>query len=308
MQVASLIVTDKSVDLNKYPMPKDAHKVRSAEDFRESTKRRLFDPEQKARIPLQWHKARDKFDLRPGELTMWAGINGHGKSTVTGFAMLQAAHYEPVCIASLEMAPEITLSRLAFQALGTQDPTPRAIDAFFDWAARRLYIYDNAASVDHDHMVRVLNYVRNEYGVGHFVIDSLMKCTKKGATRDSKTVAEVDFVNELATYAHATGLHIHLVHHMRKGERETQMPDKFDVRGASEIVDLADNLVIVWADKRENRDDNSPDVFLKIAKQRNGSFEGSLGFWLHDSLQLIEFPNGRAIPFDEITRPMTGGI
>ena len=66
---------------------------------------------------LPWTKTWDKFRFREGELTIWAGVNGNGKSLVMGMAALFFT--TPVVIASMEMLPEATIARMVRQATGT---------------------------------------------------------------------------------------------------------------------------------------------------------------------------------------------
>lgn len=143
--------------------------------------------------------------------------------------------------------------------------------------------------------------MRKELGIDHMVIDSLMKC---GIGTDDYT-AQKDFVNDLCSVAQDTGLGIHLVVHMRKGENERSAPDKFDVKGASEIVDLVDNLVIVWKNVRKlgqseaDRNPEDPDAFVRIAKQRHHSWEGNFAFWFDPaSQQYLEWAHQRATFID----------
>jgi twinkle protein len=72
--------------------------------------------------------------------------------------------------------------------------------------------------------------------------------------RRGRLTGQKDFVDGLCAIARDTGLHIHLVCHMRKGENEKSAPGKFDVKGAGEIADLADNIVIVWKNLRKPDD------------------------------------------------------
>ena len=81
-------------------------------------------------------KTQNKILFRPGDLSVWCGINGHGKSQFIGQLLLdflkQGAR---VCIASMEMRPVNLLMRLTKQAAGMALPSPdyiRAIDAWFN--------------------------------------------------------------------------------------------------------------------------------------------------------------------------------
>jgi twinkle protein len=95
-----------------------------------------------------------------------------------------------------------------------------------------------------------------------------------------------DFVNDLCSFAQANGVHVHLVHHVRKGESEHKAPGKFDIRGASSITDLVDNVFIVWRNKRAALENNGePTALVSCEKQRHGEWEGKLGFWFDEASQ-----------------------
>lgn len=293
-------VIDQRIDLEKYKrmLPKDPHRIRDMAYYGERVKKQLFDPEQQLVDYMPWDCLHGMFDLRPGELTVWAGINGHRKSMIVGQVMLWVARRSRVCIASMEMKPEDSIHRMIRQSLGTDMPSPFGVDKVLKWGQGRIWLYDKQETVQFEQMLKVVNYVRHEYGIEHVLIDSLMKCDKRGVNKEAKGQARVDFVNDLQTYARDSGVHIHLVHHMRKGERESKMPGKFDVRGEGELIDLADNLVIVWSDKRQEREEGTPDVILNVAKQRHGRFEGDILLWMHQqSMQAIANRSGRAMEF-----------
>ena len=89
--------------------------------------------------------------------------------------------------------------------------------------------------------------------------------------------------------------------------------EKFDVRGASEIVDLVDNLFIVFRNRGKEekmqraKDRHEPitrdmnfeaDTILKVAKQRHGEGEGAIRLWFHPaSLQFLPHPDAEPNPF-----------
>lgn len=248
---------------------------------------------------IGWGKTDGQFELRPGELTIWAGVNGHGKTTFLSNVMLNVMHDRSakVCLASLEMKPVKSMAKMARQAVATGNPSTAYIRAFHKWTDGRLWIYDRLGKVPAKRMLAVATYARKELKVDHMVIDSLMKC---GLGTDDYT-GQKDFVDSLMAIAQDTGLHIHLVCHMRKGEAETKAPDKFDVKGAGEIIDMADNLVIVWKNVRKNSKDGKdqegmPDAYIRVAKQRHFEWEGSWAFWFDKpTQQFLEYEKARPV-------------
>lgn len=237
---------------------------------------------------LPWSKTAKNFHLRPGEVTLWHGINGHGKSAVTGqVALWLALHDRKVCLASFEMLPEMTLERMVKQAAGNPMPSEKFIGEFFEGLCQRMWIYDRHGRVDQRMLFAAMRYCAKEKQTSHFFVDSLMKCVPK----EDDYGAQSDFVNALCDVAHETKMHIHLVHHVRKGSDEKSPPGKFDARGAGAITDQVDNVIAVWRNKDKERErdkclqmgaaltDESPDFLLICDKQRNGDWEGVWALW-----------------------------
>lgn len=251
--------------------------------------------------PTGLRKLDGKFELRPGELTIWAGVNGHGKTTLLSQVMLNVMQAgDRVCMASMEMKPAETMAKMTRQAAGTGSPAVQYIRDFHRWTDGRLWIYDHLGRLATKRALAVATYARKELQIDHVVIDSLMKC---GIGVDDLT-GQKDFVDGLCTIARDTGVHIHLVAHMRKGENERMAPGKFDVKGAGEVTDLVDNLVILWKNMRkggteEAQASTDPDAYMRVAKQRHHPWEGSIGLWFDPgSQQLLEHQNARAFGLD----------
>src|SRR5690606_14272272 len=92
---------------------------------------------------LPWSKTHELIRFRPGEVTLWLGINGHGKSEVLGQACLGfAAQDERSCIASFEMRPVKTLRRMLRQTSQNEQPGETAVRRMMSWLVGRMWIYD----------------------------------------------------------------------------------------------------------------------------------------------------------------------
>jgi len=254
---------------------------------------------------LPWRITENRLQIRGGEVTIWCGDNGHLKSMAIGQAFLGLAKTERVAIASMEMRPTTTLSRMCRQAAGNSNPAPEYVDKFMDWSHDRMFIYNQ---LDHVPMARILGmvwYAAKELGCKHILIDSFMMC---GVAMDGNgsLTAQTDFMSRLCWCAKTLNCHIHLVAHFRKRLDRTQIGSRYDIFGASQISNLAFNVVICWKNEiresarnkiRNHQDlddeesfhlENHKDFILKVDKQRNDKFLGKLGFWLHEpSLQLV---------------------
>jgi len=260
---------------------------------------------------LPWGKTHNQFRVRPGEVTIHAGINGHRKSLATGQIALWLARRERVCIASFEMYPAKTLARMVKQAAGSSNPPREFREQFLSWADDRVAIYDRLDTTPMESVLALCYYAGLELGIKHVFIDSLAKC---GIFEDDYNTQK-DFMDRLAVCARATGVHIHVVAHMRKAGDEYQMPGKFGVKGSGALVDLCDNLIIHWKNKRKEEALNKragggklstaeeealeqPCQILKVEKQRHGEHENTYMLWFHrDSLQFTGEERSGAMPF-----------
>ena len=287
---------DDSIDYRAFLAKQQAQNIRPASDFIDSTVKLLVLGDEQYGDPLPWRKTHKDIRLRPKEVSIWAGINNHGKSNVCGQTILWQLRERRALIASMEMPPERTLLRMLRQAAGAKDPAMKFVKEWGAWTDDRLWIYDQQGSVDIESIVGMCWYACEELGCDHIVIDSLLKC---GIAPDDYG-GQKEFVDQLCQAAKHGDSHIHLVHHMRKGRREADKPDKFDVRGASEITDLVDNVFIVHRnlDKEANVAQGKevhvavPDTRFICAKQRHGtSWIGEVPLYFEPaSGQLIQAP------------------
>lgn len=251
---------------------------------------------------LPWSKTHSTVALRPGELSVWGGINGHGKSQMLGMVAAWGLKKSKWLIASMEMLPAATLARQCRQVAGTNNPTDEYVKTYLESISDKLWIYDQSDTVESDRIIGMVYYAATELKINHIIIDSLIKC---GIGRENYE-QQAAFVDRLCWAAKTTGCHVHLVHHMRKGKDESTIPGKFDFRGCAEIADLADNLFVVHRNKakeekvrtKQEISDSDPDATLSVVKQRHGEWEGTYLLWFHqESMQYIPQPNGRPIPY-----------
>lgn len=254
-------------------------------------------------LRLPWPCTHEQFSLRTSEVTLWAGVNGHGKSLMLGQVCAQTLPDTSWLIASLEMPVKQTLRRMVRQMAGLSNPSDAYIRTIMKTMQDRLWIYDRLDTVPANVMLAVIHYASQELGIKHIMIDSLVKC---GMAVDDYN-AQKHFVDQLCVLAKRYDIGIHLVHHIRKGEREGKRPDKFDIKGAGEISDLVDNICIVHRNKDKERQvragedvpEGVPDGFLIVAKQRHYGIEQDFPLYYHaDSLQYLSSPSAR--PFQSV--------
>lgn len=253
----------------------------------------LFHGEQQRGTSLGWQKAEGHFDLRPSEVSLWMGYNGHGKTLLLSQAMLAVMEQgQRVVIASFEMRPAATMARMTRQASQGAKPSVDYIHRFHKQTDGKLWIYDEQDLITPERIVAMARYCREVLKADHIVIDSLMK-----VVHDEEDFGAVKrFVNELCVLARNSKTHIHLVHHARKGADESRIPGKYDARGSSVISDLVDNCVVVWR-RKEKADAEQSDCVLSIDKQRHGEWEGRINLWFHPASQ--QYTEGAKWPAKE---------
>lgn len=292
------VLTADDIDFSLYEQETDAQqKVLPASIYLQDFVERLKAPHPKPMPALPWRKTHGKVAFRPGEVTLWAGANGSGKSLITGqVCMSLLAQNQKVCIASFEMKPQKTIERMARQYTGfdgdfLRNNHPQELPAFFalldDMKActSDLWLYDQQGTVKADRLFAVIRYCAQELGVQHFVVDSLMKCV----AGDDDYNGQKELTDKLTALARDHNIHIHLVHHVRKPDDDSKRPTKWDSKGSSAVTDLVDNVMMVWRNKPKERLIDAgkatdkqmaePDALLVCDKQRNGDWEGAIGLF-----------------------------
>jgi twinkle protein len=301
-----------NIDFSQYLAEIDnKQNVKSANLYIPSIKERMRNISKERKLWMPWEKTRESFYYRPGEMTVYAGMNGHGKSQVTAqIAMSLMQQGEKVCMASFEMKPIETIRLMSRMYIGTNPFTEEyqneegfaVLDALFDkfgeWSNDKLWIYDQMGTTNVETVVGMTRYCGKELGITHVFIDSLMKVV--GSEDDMN--GQKQFVGELFSIAKDLQLHIHLIHHIRKPQNEAALPDKYDLKGSGSISDQVDNIFTVWRNKGKEDDmrnagkfggkSGEHDGILKCCKQRHyegsGDGEPAIGLWLHkDSAQFL---------------------
>jgi len=248
---------------------------------------KYFGEEIHAGKSLGWSKTEEKFRIRHSELTILTGVSGHGKSMWLSQVILSLLKQKTKClIASLEMRPVLTLSRMITQALGSPEPTDEYIRKFCD-RAKDLYIYDQMGVTTSKDMYATLYYAKHVLGVSVVVIDSLMKISD---ISEESLEAQKLFTDRLAVISRDLELSIFLVAHTRKMKSEDEIPDATNIMGSSHIRNLCDNIICVWRNRAKEKlvEEGKtppeelriiPDCKVFVQKQRNAQWEGSFNFW-----------------------------
>lgn len=294
------IIDDHSIDFDAYlSEPDEAAHVVPASAFVDQVIDRFYGQESSNGSRLPWGKHAFTIQFRSGEVTLWLGMNGHGKSLMTGQLMTWFMAYgDKVLVQSFEMKPVITLQRMCRQAAQTSEPSIQFIKDYHQWTDGKLWMYDQQGTIKSERVLSVCRYFATEIKGNHIVIDSLMKC---GIAEDDYN-GQKRFVDELTAVARDNQIHIHLIHHSRKLSDEHAPPGKMDAKGSGAITDLVDNCVTIWRNKKkelliaQGKESDDPDALMIVDKQRNGEWEGRIALWYHkESQQYLSAPKNHPI-------------
>lgn len=244
-------------------------------------------------IKTPWdEKLNGNLRFRRGEVTLWLGYNGHGKSKglsqMAAFGIKEGTKW---CIASMEMRPKETLHCMYQQAGAVENPSKEYFDKITSYFTDKLWLFDVHGTAKAQKLFEVFLYARRKYGVDHFVVDSLSKC---GLDEDDYN-GQKHFIDKATDFAHEHDCHIHIVHHSRKGEDEYSVPGKMDAKGTGAITDMVDNVITWWRNKRKEEKVSQltdsgplpdelarqPDAVMSCNKQRHHDWEGKISFDFH---------------------------
>lgn len=290
-----LPITERDIDRYSDHHP-DSANVKPIQEFEQRVIDHILMPESEKGMLMPWTKTHSYFRFRAGELTVWTGVRGHGKSAFLNMVLLGLAQQgKKSCICSFEMKAEDTIPRLCSQWTGIEEsklPIPE-IKNFFQAHTDKLYIYDQVGSVNTQRVLALAKFCAIDLQLDHLVIDSLMKC-RIGSDDYSKSEL---FVNDLQNIAKDYGIHIHLVAHQTK---DMESGSENSIRGSGMIPDIADNI---WEIKKDTEKfekeadglldylDNKKyqDFTAKLLKQRHSTIivPRKFGFWAHNSMQFL---------------------
>lgn len=259
-------------------------------------------------LRLPWKKAGDQLLFRPGETSIIAGRNGHGKSQLVGWLLLNFIEQGNAiaCVASLEFKTAKWLVRLAKQACANGAPPEPFVRAAMQHLSGKLWSFDQTSGVDYKHMLSVFRYAARRYGCEVFVIDNLAKC---GIAEDDYRAQHL-FMQAVTNFSRDEDVHVIVVHHLKKSQHEADDVGKNDIKGSGSITDLADTVLTIWRNKKKEAEikaaaqqqrDPKPEVIAKMDallechKQRNGDDEPSFALWFDKhSYQFLASPSHRA--------------
>lgn len=244
--------------------------------------------------------------FREGELTVWTGKRGEGKSTILGQILLESVDQgHKVAAYSGELNAVRFKDWISLQAAGLdmlerrQDPDTGA-DFYFvpapaaalidEWWDRKFYLYDIGISAAHDEdsILNEFEYAHRVLNCSVFLVDNIMTARLK-ADRDYYRGQSV-FTRRLAEFCKATKVHVHLVAHPRKSERGRTVDDSDEVGGSADVTNLADNVIAVR--RLAEPGEGGHTVELSVLKAREYGITGKIALCFDPASRRFFAPGG----------------
>ena len=258
-----------TIDLSAFMSDEQTHRIKRAGAYKEKLLELLAGGGEVG-IKTPWESLSGKFEFRESELTVWSGYKGHGKSLVISQVFERFITLgQKVFIISPEFPAHRVLHRMLIQSFGVHDQTKSLAIKWIDAVNDNLWIYDQQSSLKPNDVPALCRYAVERLGVNHILIDSLMKC---GIAPDDYARQKF-LVDSIQQVAHRTKVHVHLVAHAKKSSGgDEKIGGLHDVKGGSDIADMAENVIMVWRNKAKEMGGSSidaPDCIVKIEAQRN---------------------------------------
>lgn len=218
-----------------------------------------------------------------GDVSIWTGKRGQGKSTITGQILIDAVDEgEKVCAYSGELRADRFQYWINLQAAG-----PKNIISYFDkqrekeiqyvdkvimerikeWYRGKFWLYDNSiiGKSEEESIIKIFTYAVKKYDCKVFLVDNLMTAKYNTDNDPNYYRAQSNFVGDLVEFANKYNVHVHLVAHPRKTNGEL---DNDDVSGTADITNRAANVFAMDRVKEEDKGKYKCDTVLKIMKNR----------------------------------------
>lgn len=224
--------------------------------------------------------------FRPGELTIWSGMNSSGKSTLLGQVLLEAIDQgQAVCAYSGELPDRIFRYWIELQAAGPQGleakndpmnigttyrPKQSLLKNIRDWYQDKLFLYQGGEMTKVGQLVEVFARAAKEYSCRVFLLDNLTMTVSRLQARDQYR-AQRELILETVRFVRENAAHVHVVVHPRKTVSVSGLT-KNDIGGSGDITNLADNVLVLARPAARERDgqENLWEARLTVLKNRFG--------------------------------------
>lgn len=235
----------------------------------------------------------------PGEVSVWSGVNGSGKSN---FLLQECLEFASQGVKTMLFSGEMKDSTIKDMAIKmcvgkeglvqhenywlVKDKNSEGLATA--WLSKYLLLYKNEASTEANEIIQAIRYAVSQ-GCKVVVLDNLMTLDLRRLDKD-KYEAQSIFAKMLATLAKELNIHIHVVMHPRKVAGFLR---KEDISGSADLTNAVDNVFIVH---RVNQDFKNRiqeysatalstfsqfDNIIETCKNRRYGYQDFIGLFFH---------------------------
>lgn len=224
-----------------------------------------------------------------GGITVITGTPGSGKSTIISQMVLDTTEQnEKTYIYTGELRKEVYMQWLLLQSCRVQDTESikcevrervehkakkEKIPQIKNWLNEKVYLFEKERAASEDELFESMIFAYKKHGIKLFIIDNLMKVKFKN-TVNGKFDSQYQFVDSLKSFANNYNVHVILVAHPKKPENGGKITNIYEISGASEIVNLSDNVITMHRytekelNEREELKEKGVTTNLSIFKNR----------------------------------------
>ena len=240
-----------------------------------------------------------------GDLNLWTGRRGEGKSTILTQILLEAIEQgEKVCAYSGEIPADRFKYGVCLQAADSLHVCERddaktgrkiqfvprpTLEKINQWLDGKFWLYDNRMmeSDESESILRVFEQAYRRYDCRVFLVDNLMIVRTR--TRESDFYqAQADFAIKLRRFAERFGVCVHLVVHPRKTSGQA-VTDLDEVGGSGTLTNVACAAFLVARLDETNRHELECDSILRCLKNRTTGEHGDIPlFFIPKSKRFVQ--------------------
>lgn len=195
-----------------------------------------------------------------GQLVIWTGYNGSGKSTILSNIILNGVKDNKTFAYSGELSKEDFKEWMDLQLSGRkyltsyfcdvkkQDipiPDPKYFHLLDNFYHNQMFLFDSDDYATDIEVLKAMEYMAKREGCKVFLIDNLMTTPLSGNGDTIEKTAK--YIIKLKKFARKYKAIVHLVAHPRKPMGGQVRVDKYSISGTANISDLADRVIGIHA-------------------------------------------------------------
>ncbi len=196
-----------------------------------------------------------------GEISVWSGLNGSGKSSFLVQQILEYADQKiKTVLFSGEMQDYVIQNSLVKMVAGKEALIPSKDETYWylsndekrkvilNWLDRYVYLYENEYGTKVVDVMKAIQWLVQKENIKVVILDNLMALNLASYQEKDKYEAQSQFIKDIAKMSKKLNIHIHVVMHPRKSSGFLR---KDDISGSADLSNASDNVFIIH---RVNKD------------------------------------------------------